>query len=113
MQTFTTQKRSISPTITVVPHVSTKDIIPLHFENGVLLNTLQFNHFTHKCERQGQINFKGVVDIHLVSTGSPNVYYLVVQSQEDKVHRCSCYCFRKLGQCEHCDAVTRQEAIAA
>lgn len=113
MQTYTTQKQSISPTIIVIPHTSTKDIVSLHFENGVNINALHVNNFTHRCERQSQLKLRGVIDIHLVTTGSPNVYYLVVQSPENKEYRCSCYGFRRNGQCEHCEAVKQQEAVVA
>jgi len=85
----------------------------MHFENGVNINALYVNTFTHRCERQSQLRFNGVIDINLVTTGSPNVYYLVVQSKDDNKLRCSCYQFRKEQRCQHCEAVTQRETAVA
>jgi hypothetical protein len=112
--TYTTLKRSLSPTIIVVPHYSDEAIVSLHFENGVRINALRVNHFTKRCEREEQLKFRGVVDIHLVTTGSPNVYYLVKWSNDKQCFQCTCYAYRRDGCCEHCETMREhREAMIA
>lgn len=114
LQTFATQKRSISPTIIMIPHVSDKNIIPLSFPNGVKINALRVNHFTHQCEREVKLNFQGPFNAHLVTTdinnSHCNIYYLVTRNEEDQSYQCSCYNHRKHGECCHVDAVVAYEA---
>lgn len=101
MDTFTTQKRSISPSILMVPFQSSKDIITLPFPNGARINALKINDFTHVCERETQINFEGPITVYLVASNFKGIYYLVVWSEQEQRHRCSCYDFRKHEKCDH------------
>jgi hypothetical protein len=109
LQTFSTQKKSISPTVIMVPHASNENIIPLSFPNGVKINALKVNHFSHQCERQIQLNFRGPFNAYLVTTDINNIhcniYYLVTWNEEDQRHYCSCYAHRRDGHCHHIDAV--------
>jgi hypothetical protein len=112
MQTFTTQKRSISPSVIVVPFQSDKQIVTLSFPNGCRINALKINNFTHVCERETQIKIEGPITVYLVATNFKGIYNLVVWSEEQEQYRCSCYEFRRDNWCSHCDAVPQREVAA-
>ena len=103
--TFTTQKRSISPSIIMVPFQSAKEVVTLPFPNGARVNALKVNNFTNVCERETQINLEGPITVYLVSSRFKGIYYLVVWSEQEQRHRCSCYDFRKHDCCEHTSKV--------
>jgi len=110
-QLYTTQQRSISPTIILVRHVSTQKQITLDFPNGVNMNAVHINHFSHEIMRESQISFKGPITIHLMASGIQNCYYLAYWNERQQQHMCSCYAFRKSEgtHCPHTDDLNQQQ----
>jgi hypothetical protein len=108
MQTFTTQKQSISPTVMMVIHQSSKPIVTLSFPNGGRINVLKVNHFTHRCEMEKQVSLQGPCTAYLVNAGieaNKNINYLVLRNEEKQCYCCSCYDYRKDQACSHADSV--------
>ncbi len=105
--TYTTQQRSISPTVTMVIHQSDEPIVTLSFPNGGRINTLKVNHFTHRCELRKQLILPACT-AYLVNAGieaNKNAHYLVLFNETMQCHSCSCYTYRKDGECSHADSV--------
>lgn len=109
-QPYTTQQKSISPTIALIRHVSTKKHITMDFPSGVALNAVYVNQFSREIVRESQIPFKGPITIHLVASGIQNCYHLVFWSEKRSQYLCSCYGFRQAGElhCPHTDMVNQQ-----
>jgi hypothetical protein len=110
-QAFTTQQKSISPTIALVRHVSQQKHITLDFPNGVNFNAIYVNHFTQRVQREDQIRFKGPVTVHLMASDIQNCYYLAWWSERSKQYLCSCYSFRRSASiaCCHTDDINHQQ----
>jgi hypothetical protein len=110
-QTYTTQQKSISPTIALVRHVSREKQLTLNFPNGVNMNAVYINHFSHEIVREDQLSFKGPITIHLIASDIQNCYYLVYWSEKQCQHVCSCYDFRRSGSlhCSHTDDINQQQ----
>ena len=101
-QAYSTQQKSISPTIALVRHVSSEKQITMNFPNGVNLNAIYVNQFTHEIAREGQISFKGPITIHLMASDIQNCYYLAWWSENRSRLICSCYSFRKNNELHCC-----------
>ncbi|HEX3641716.1 MAG TPA: hypothetical protein VHV10_10530 [Ktedonobacteraceae bacterium] len=107
MQTFTTQKQSISPTVMMVIHESSKPIVTLSFPDGGRINVIKVNHFTHRCELRKQLALPACTAylVNALIDENKNAYYLVLFNEAKQCHSCSCYGYRLSGQCSHADSV--------